>query len=122
MEITRVNVYPIESESKLLAFATITVDEELVVKNFKIFDGKNGAFVSFPSEIEVNSAPVAQEVQPQMQKNYSDDNLPETEPEPNVATAAQQEQSDKPKNKANASIYSDKTKNYLEVFNGKVVD
>lgn len=50
MEITRVNVYPIESESKLLAFATITVDEELVVKDFKIFDGKKGAFVSFPSE------------------------------------------------------------------------
>ena len=50
MEITRVNVYPIESESKLLAFATITIDEELVVKNFKIFDGKKGAFVSFPSE------------------------------------------------------------------------
>ncbi len=83
---------------------------------------KGEKVVSFPSEIEVNSAPVAQEAQPQMQKNYSDDNLPETEPEPNVATAAQQEQSDKPKNKANTSIYSDKTRNYLEVFNGKVVD
>lgn len=50
MEITRVDIYPVNSESKLEAFATISFDNELVVKNFKIFKGNKGLFVSFPSE------------------------------------------------------------------------
>lgn len=51
MEITRVNVYPVKSDTKIRAFATICIDDELVVKNFKIFDGNKGLFVSFPSEV-----------------------------------------------------------------------
>lgn len=50
MEITRVDVYPVNSDSKLEAFATISLDNELVIKNFKIFNGNKGLFISFPSE------------------------------------------------------------------------
>lgn len=50
MEITRVDIYPVKSDSKLVAFATISLDNELVIKNFKIFEGNKGLFVSFPSE------------------------------------------------------------------------
>ena len=50
MEITRVDIYPVNSESKLQAFATISLDNELVIKNFKIFDGNKGLFIAFPSE------------------------------------------------------------------------
>ena len=50
MEITRVDIYPVKSDSKLVAFATISLDNELVIKNFKIFEGNKGIFVSFPSE------------------------------------------------------------------------
>ena len=51
MEITRVDIYPVNNEkSKLQAFATISLDNELVIKNFKVFDGNKGLFISFPSE------------------------------------------------------------------------
>ena len=50
MEITRVDIYPVNSDSKLEAFATISLDNELVIKNFKIFNGNKGLFISFPSE------------------------------------------------------------------------
>ena len=50
MEITRVDIYPVNSDSKLEAFVTISLDNELVIKNFKVFKGNKGLFVSFPSE------------------------------------------------------------------------
>lgn len=52
MEITRVDIYPYAGKNdKLKAFCTISIDNELVIKNFKIFDGNKGLFVSFPSEV-----------------------------------------------------------------------
>ena len=52
MEITKVNIYPFKGDNnKLKAFCTISIDDELVIKNFKIFDGNKGLFVSFPSEV-----------------------------------------------------------------------
>ena len=51
MEITEVNVYPVQNtDSTLKAFISITIDEELVIKGLKIIEGKKGLFVSFPSE------------------------------------------------------------------------
>lgn len=46
MEISRVNVYPCKGE-KIKANGNIGFNDEFVV-NFKILEGKNGLFVSFP--------------------------------------------------------------------------
>lgn len=46
MEISRVNIYPCNGE-KVKANGNIGFDDAFVV-NFKIMEGKNGLFVSFP--------------------------------------------------------------------------
>ena len=47
----RSEVYIIEnSTSKVVATATIIIDECFVVKGLKIFDGANGYFVSMPNK------------------------------------------------------------------------
>jgi stage V sporulation protein G len=49
MEITDVRVRKITSEGKLRAYATITFDNQFVVHNLKVIDGKSGLFVAMPS-------------------------------------------------------------------------
>ncbi|MCK9288382.1 MAG: septation regulator SpoVG [Sphaerochaetaceae bacterium] len=49
MEITDVRVRRIESEGKLRAYATITFDNQFVIHNLKVIDGKSGLFVAMPS-------------------------------------------------------------------------
>ncbi|MFA5467698.1 MAG: septation regulator SpoVG [Sphaerochaetaceae bacterium] len=49
MEITDVRVRRITSEGKLRAYATITFDNQFVVHNLKVIDGKSGLFVAMPS-------------------------------------------------------------------------
>ena len=47
----RSEVYIVEnSTSKVVAIATIIIDECFVVKGLKIFDGANGFFVSMPNK------------------------------------------------------------------------
>ena len=49
MKITAVQIYKVQnSESKLKAFANITIDDEFVVKGLKVVDGKKGTFISMP--------------------------------------------------------------------------
>jgi stage V sporulation protein G len=49
MEITDVRVRKITSEGKLRAYATITFDDQFVIHNLKVIDGKSGLFVAMPS-------------------------------------------------------------------------
>lgn len=49
MEITDVRVRKIASEGKLRAYATITFDNQFVIHNLKVIDGKTGLFVAMPS-------------------------------------------------------------------------
>lgn len=49
MEITDVRVRRIASEGKLRAYATITFDNQFVIHNLKVIDGKSGLFVAMPS-------------------------------------------------------------------------
>ncbi|MFA5514565.1 MAG: septation regulator SpoVG [Sphaerochaetaceae bacterium] len=49
MEITDVRVRKISSEGKLRAYATITFDNQFVIHNLKVIDGKSGLFVAMPS-------------------------------------------------------------------------
>ena len=83
---------------------------------------KGEKVISFPSGIEVNSSPVQQELTQTVQKDYSDDTLPEADIQTQTQANPQSQDANKTKAKNNNSIYSEKTKNYLDVFNGKMVD
>ena len=50
MEITEVRIFQKEgANSKLRAYATITIDNVFVVRNIKIIEGKAGLFIAMPS-------------------------------------------------------------------------
>lgn len=50
MKITDVRINEVKgSKSSLLAFANITIDDELVIKGLKIVEGKKGVFLSMPA-------------------------------------------------------------------------
>jgi stage V sporulation protein G len=51
LEITAVQVWPVhKGESRIKAMATITVNDSLRLSGLRIVEGKNGLFVSWPSE------------------------------------------------------------------------
>lgn len=49
MKLTRIDVYENKGNSKIKANVNITIDDKIVIKNFKITEGKKGLFVSNPS-------------------------------------------------------------------------
>jgi stage V sporulation protein G len=50
MQITDIRIHCIkEPKSKLLAFAEITLNNCLVIKDFQIFSSKRGTFIGMPS-------------------------------------------------------------------------
>ena len=49
MKITDVRIRKINDESKMKAIVSITFDDEFVVHDIKIIDGRNGLFVAMPS-------------------------------------------------------------------------
>ncbi len=51
MEITEIRIYPkdLAKDKKLKAFATITIDDSIVIRDIKIIEGKKGLFVAMPS-------------------------------------------------------------------------
>jgi stage V sporulation protein G len=50
MEITEIRVFPKEGQDKKLkAYATVTFDNEFVVRNIKIIQGSNNLFIAMPS-------------------------------------------------------------------------
>ena len=58
MEITEVRIFPREGvNSKLRAYATITIDNAFVVRNIKVIEGKSGLFVAMPSRKMKDSCP-----------------------------------------------------------------
>ena len=49
MKITECQINKVKnSKGSLVAFANITIDDELVIKGIKIVDGKKGLFVAMP--------------------------------------------------------------------------
>ena len=53
MEITKVNVYPVEKENpKLKAFAEAYIDDGLVITGIRIINGQKGLFVAMPDRKE----------------------------------------------------------------------
>ena len=53
MKITDVRIFPYtgKRKSSLVAFANVTFDKAFVVRGFRIFEGKKGAFATCPSEL-----------------------------------------------------------------------
>ncbi|HAE39649.1 MAG TPA: hypothetical protein DCG57_13585 [Candidatus Riflebacteria bacterium] len=50
MQITEVRIQIIKApRNKLMAFASLTLDDALVIKDFQIFSAPNGCFVGMPS-------------------------------------------------------------------------
>ena len=49
MNITDVRIRKINDESKMKAVVSITFDDEFVVHDIKIIEGKNGLFIAMPS-------------------------------------------------------------------------
>jgi stage V sporulation protein G len=49
MNITEVKIRKVESEGKIKAMASITIDGCFVVGNMKIIQGDNGLFIAMPS-------------------------------------------------------------------------
>ena len=46
MDITDIRVRRVTTEGKLKAYVTVTFDNEFVVHNVKVIEGKNGAFIA----------------------------------------------------------------------------
>lgn len=49
MKITDVRIRKITAEGKMKGIASVTFDDEFVVHDIKIIDGKNGLFIAMPS-------------------------------------------------------------------------
>ena len=49
MNITEIRIRPVKREGKLKAMVSITIDNEFVIHNLKIIEGRKGLFVAMPS-------------------------------------------------------------------------
>ncbi|SIS62204.1 septation regulator SpoVG [Salimicrobium flavidum] len=50
MEVTDVRLRRVNTEGRMRAIASITFDQEFVVHDIRVIDGKNGLFVAMPSK------------------------------------------------------------------------
>jgi len=50
VEITDVRLRRVNSEGRMKAIASITIDNEFVVHDIRVIDGNNGMFVAMPSK------------------------------------------------------------------------
>ncbi|TCJ76454.1 UNVERIFIED_ORG: SpoVG protein [Bacillus cereus] len=50
MEVTDVRLRRVNTEGRMRAIASITLDHEFVVHDIRVIDGNNGLFVAMPSK------------------------------------------------------------------------
>lgn len=50
MEVTNVRLRRVNTEGRMRAIASITLDQEFVVHDIRVIDGNNGLFVAMPSK------------------------------------------------------------------------
>ena len=50
MNITEVRIKKYHGDNKVRAFASVTIDDALVVHDIRVIEGKNGLFVAMPSK------------------------------------------------------------------------
>ena len=51
MDVEATGIWPANGGSAIKAFCDLTFDKQLVVKGFRVMDGKKGTFVSPPREV-----------------------------------------------------------------------
>lgn len=56
MKITEVKIIPVEDNPRLKAYATVKVDECIIIRDVKIIDGDTGLFLSMPAKKMKNGA------------------------------------------------------------------
>ena len=97
MEITEVRV-TLRSEEKLKAFASVTFDNEFVVRGLKVISGKQGYFVSMPSRKRPDGSyqDLAHPINNQMRQKNEEKVLDEYEAELNRAGGSAEVQSGAP--------------------------
>lgn len=55
MEITDIRVFPVDINGSMIqAYAAVTFDDSLVVRDMRIIEGKNGTFLSMPARRKRN--------------------------------------------------------------------
>ncbi|MFZ0476611.1 MAG: septation regulator SpoVG, partial [Halobacillus sp.] len=50
MEVTDVRLRRVNTDGRMRAIASITLDQEFVVHDIRVIDGNNGLFVAMPSK------------------------------------------------------------------------
>ncbi|MBU5595552.1 septation regulator SpoVG [Amphibacillus sp. MSJ-3] len=50
MEVTDVRLRTVNSDSRMKAISSITLDDEFVIHDIRVIDGNNGLFVAMPSK------------------------------------------------------------------------
>ena len=74
MKITDVRVRKVAKEGKMRAIVSITLDDEYVVHDIKVIEGKKGLFIAMPSRKAVNGEyrdiahPINSDTREQMQE------------------------------------------------------
>ena len=53
MEVTDVRLRRVNTDGRMRAIASITLDHEFVVHDIRVIDGNNGLFVAMPSTVSV---------------------------------------------------------------------
>ncbi len=51
LEIKVIRIKPVESNNHLKAFADISLNNSIIIRNLKVIEGDNGLFVSMPQEL-----------------------------------------------------------------------
>ncbi|OGK09629.1 MAG: hypothetical protein A2W80_07290 [Candidatus Riflebacteria bacterium GWC2_50_8] len=95
MQITDVRIQIIKSpRNKLMAFASLTIDDALVIKDFQIFSATSGCFVGMPSRkmpdgtwretVFAISTELSEQIKQTILRAYEDEiNKPENRPDHN---------------------------------------
>ena len=81
MEITEVRLRKVNSDGKLRAVASVTIDKEFVVHDIKVIEGQNGLFIAMPSKKIQNGEfrDVAHPINPEGRQKVTDAILAEYE-------------------------------------------
>ena len=74
MHITDVRVRKVTGNGKMLATATITIDNEFVVHDIKVIEGETGLFIAMPSRRtkEGDFRDIAHPIKPEIRKLLQD--------------------------------------------------
>lgn len=50
MRITEIKILPVDGNDKLKAYVTVKIDDCFIIRDLKIIEGTNGAFVAMPAK------------------------------------------------------------------------